>query len=72
VLDVNHDGRINNGSELVDLTGTAKPINLLSLDRNKGGILNAAEGSQHIPRDMFLSYDPAFTPFSSNRHISFF
>ena len=45
MLDANHDGRINNGSELVDLTGTAKPINLLSLDSNGDGILNAAGGS---------------------------
>jgi len=45
VLDANHDGRINNGSELVDLTGTAKPINLLSLDNNGDGILNAADGN---------------------------
>ena len=45
VLDANHDGRINNGSELVDLTGTANPVNLLSLDSNNDGILNAADGS---------------------------
>jgi len=45
VLDANHDGRINNGSELVDLTGTANQVNLLSLDSNGDGILNAADGN---------------------------
>lgn len=38
VLDVNGDGRINNGSELVDLTDTGAPLNLFSLDNPaKGG-----------------------------------
>jgi Ca2+-binding RTX toxin-like protein/subtilisin-like proprotein convertase family protein len=32
VMDINGDGRINNGTELVDLTDSGKPLNLFTLD----------------------------------------
>ncbi|MGQ0597916.1 S8 family serine peptidase [Aquabacterium sp.] len=37
VLDLNGDGRINNGTELVDLTDSGKPLNLISLDATDQG-----------------------------------
>lgn len=48
VMDINHDGRINNGTELVDLTNGDKPLNLLSLDSaakggNGDGVLNQTD-----------------------------
>lgn len=48
VMDVNHDGRINDGTELVDLTNGDKPLNLLSLDSgtkggNGDGVLNQSD-----------------------------
>ncbi len=40
VLDKNGDGRINNGTELVDLIGEAAPIGLFDLDSNQDKKLN--------------------------------
>lgn len=43
VLDTNRDGRINNGSELVDLAGKRTHINLFTLDSNADQRLNALD-----------------------------
>ena len=40
MLDLNGDGRINNGRELVDLTDSGTPLNLLRLDENGDGKLD--------------------------------
>ncbi len=45
VLDRNGDGRINNGSELVDLTGDAAPISLFGLDSNGDKKLNTNDSA---------------------------
>lgn len=43
VLDTNRDGRINNGSELVDLAGKRTHINLFTLDSNADQRLDALD-----------------------------
>jgi Ca2+-binding RTX toxin-like protein/chemotaxis regulatin CheY-phosphate phosphatase CheZ len=45
VMDVNGDGKINNGTELVDLTDSGKPLNLFRLDSNGDGVLNASDAA---------------------------
>ena len=45
VLDLNNDGRINNGAELVDLTDSGAPLNLLKLDENLDGKLDGNDSS---------------------------
>jgi hypothetical protein len=45
VMDVNGDGKINNGTELVDLTDSGKPLNLFRLDSNGDGVLNAQDAA---------------------------
>jgi len=43
VMDVNGDGKINNGRELVEITDTGAPINLLSLDSNGDKVLDGKD-----------------------------
>lgn len=45
VRDVNGDGRISNGSELLDLTNAGAPVNLASLDSNGDGVLNSSDAA---------------------------
>jgi len=43
VMDINGDGRINNGTELLDLTDSKAPLNLLTQDSNGDGILDSRD-----------------------------
>ncbi len=47
VLDVNRDGRIANGAELLDLTDVDAPLNLLALDDNNDGVLDSQDAAYH-------------------------
>lgn len=45
VMDLDGNGRINNGTELVDLTNDRAPLNLLGQDGNGDGILDARDAA---------------------------
>lgn len=45
VMDINGDGRINNGTELLDLTDSGKPLNLFTLDTNADNKLDANDNT---------------------------
>lgn len=47
VMDVNLDGRISSGRELVDLTDAGAPLNLYSLDANGDKTLDAQDAAFH-------------------------
>lgn len=45
VMDIDSDGRISNGSELIDLTDSGAPLNLLTMDDNGDGKIDGNDNA---------------------------